>query len=88
MIDYKKLKCPFCGGQVRIAVCDDEGNIHVDGYEEAPWSGLGFLLVHSHEDAPSSKICPIATWDDEGLGVEIYNTKEAAFNTWCSRKRN
>jgi hypothetical protein len=37
-----ELKCPFCGGKVRILVCDDEGNVHDDDYENDPWSGLSF----------------------------------------------
>ena len=71
----KKLICPFCGREVRIVVCDDEGNIHPDEYEDDPWSGLGYMLVHEEADGVQ---CPIATEPDEPLGRLIYDSREEA----------
>ena len=79
-----ELICPFCKGKVRVAICDDEGNIHDDGYKDDPWSGLGYLLVHEEKDVPKGKHCPIATFDrDElGLGTMIYDSREEAEEAW------
>lgn len=74
--------CPFCGGVVRIIVCDDEGNHRPDGYEEKPWSGLGFMLYHSEEENPN---CPIAHDGESQLGRTIYDSKEEAANAWNTR---
>lgn len=79
----KKLICPFCGGEVRIVVCDDEGNIRPDEYEDDPWSSLGYMLVHEEEDGIK---CPIATEPDEPLGRMIYDSREEAIETWSQRK--
>lgn len=78
----KKLTCPFCGREVRIVVCDDEGNIHPDEYEDDPWSGLGFMLVHEEEDGID---CPIATEQGETLGHLIYDSREEAIYIWGKR---
>ncbi len=78
----KKLTCPFCGREVRIVVCDDEGNIHPDEYEDDPWSGLGYMLVHEEADGVQ---CPIATEPDEPLGRLIYDSREEAADTWNKR---
>ena len=76
--------CPFCGGQAKIIVCDDEGNIHSEPeYERDPWSGLGYMIAHHHEE---NKDCPIATYkSDNGLGVLIYDSREEAVTTWNTR---
>lgn len=78
------LTCPFCGGTVHIAVCDDEGNIHDEEYEKDPWSGLGYVLIHEEKDVPKTEGCPIATYDDDNskLGIYIYDTKEEARQVW------
>lgn len=78
----KKLTCPFCGREVRIVVCDDEGNIHPDEYEDDPWSGLGYMLVHEEADGVQ---CPIATEPDEPLGRLIYDSREEAIKIWSTR---
>lgn len=79
-----KIKCPFCGGEVHIVVCDDDADIHREnGYEEDPWNGLGYVLIHKQEDVPDNKYCPIATYADEDfLGALIYDTREEAVKIW------
>ena len=61
-MDEIKLKpCPFCGGNVSIILCDDEGNLRDEAYREHPYSGLGFKLHHAHEENPDEiklKPCP------------------------------
>lgn len=81
-----KLKpCPFCGGRAKILVCDDEGNLHFEaGYEENPWSGLGFRIAHAYEE---NENCPIADYSTDGatLGVHIYDTRSDAIAAWNRR---
>ena len=79
-----KIKCPFCGGEVHIVVCDDDANIHREkGYEEDPWNGLGYVLIHKQEDVPNNTYCPIATYADEDfIGGLIYDTREEAVKIW------
>ena len=81
-----KLKpCPFCGGKIRIIVCDDEGNTHDDEYENDPWSGLGYRLYHDITDCQAEK-CPIAGHECEGeMGVWIYDTRAEAIEAWNKR---
>lgn len=77
--------CPFCGGKVSIVLCDDEGNLHDEAYREHPYSGLGFMLHHAHEENPG---CPIASYEcDGGIlgGVYIYGTEEQAVEAWNRR---
>lgn len=82
-----KLFCPFCGGEVHIVVTDEEGNLHPEeGYEDDPWSGLEYHLMHSDEDVPSDQICPIAM-DGELLGEYGYKTRERAVEIWNSREQ-
>lgn len=76
------MPCPFCGGKASILVCDDEGNIHDESYEQDPWSGLGYMLQHTREDVPEDIDCPIATSKGEGLGMLIYDTREEATEVW------
>ena len=53
-----KLKpCPFCGGEAKIVLCDDEGNLHDEDYALRPYSGVGFMIRHTHEENPQ---CPIS----------------------------
>lgn len=85
MFHRSELKCPFCGGNVRIVVCDREGNFRSEDYENDPWSGLGYMLVHDENDVPNGEICPIATFEHEALGTTFYDSREEAFNAW-SRK--
>lgn len=73
-----KLYCPFCKGPVRIVVCDDEGNYpRENGYEKAPWSGLGYIICHSEEEAKEN--CPIARpLGEDCMGRIIYDSREDA----------
>ena len=76
-----ELKCSFCGGEVSVVVCDDEGNLHNDEYENDPWSGLGYVLYHDESQAKG--YCPIAKHKGEGvLGMWIYYTREEAVQAW------
>lgn len=81
-----KLKpCPFCGGSAKIVLCDDEGNLHEEDYALRPYSGVGFMIRHTHEENPQ---CPIARYEvDGGIvgGVYIYDTEEQATESWNKR---
>lgn len=71
-----------------IVLCDDEGNLHDEAYREHPYSGLGFMLHHAHEENPG---CPIASYEcDGGIlgGVYIYDTEEQATEAWNKRDEN
>lgn len=83
----KPKPCPFCGGRVGVAVCDDEGNLHNFGYLARPYSGVGYRLVHTHELNPN---CPIARYEEDGgtIGVHIYDTAEEALDAWNRRIDN
>ena len=81
-----ELLCPFCGNKIRIIVCDDEGNIHNDDYENDPWSGLGYMFYHDISDDPKRE-CPIARHEGDGvMGIHIYDTREEAIGAWNSMK--
>lgn len=81
-----KLKpCPFCGGQVKLLIMDDEFNIRGEEYEKDPWSGLQYGLYHDVDD---NEDCPIATLVDEMLGVYGYDTREDAAEAWNERRNN
>lgn len=88
MAEYELKPCPFCGGKVSLVLCDDEGNLHDEAYKEHPYSGLGFMLHHAHEENPK---CPIASYEcDGGIlgGVHIYDTEEQAAEAWNRRADN
>lgn len=57
--------------------CDDEGNIRGEEYENNPWSGLRYRVVHESDD------CLISTGED-GYNL-IYDSREEAENHWNSR---
>lgn len=87
MMNEAKLKpCPFCGNKIKLVVCDDEGNIHYEtGYENNPWSGIGYKLCHEIDDDPEQD-CPIAGYKGEGeMGIYIYDTREDAIEAWNKR---
>lgn len=83
MIELKP--CPFCGGEVKLLVLDDEFNIRYEEYESNPRSGLQYGLSHPVDDNPS---CPIATDPYEILGRCGYDTRKEAAETWNRRVDN
>lgn len=84
-MEKELLPCPFCGSEIRIVVCDDEGNIREDNYENDPWSGLGYRLYHDIADCKNGN-CPIAGHEGDGeMGIWIYDTREDAIEAWNRR---
>ena len=82
-MDKIKLKpCPFCGGDVKFLILDDEFNIKDEDYTKDPWSGLQYGLCH---DVEENEDCPIAKYSEEILGVYGYETKEEAAEEWNRR---
>jgi endogenous inhibitor of DNA gyrase (YacG/DUF329 family) len=80
----EKLRpCPFCGGEARIQVTDDEGNLKSESYLKDPYSGIGYVIVH--DTGNSSNCCPIATNLEETLGRYIYSSKQEAISAWNRR---
>jgi hypothetical protein len=80
------MKCPWCGGEIRIIVCDYEGNPKGALYEQNPYSGLSYRLYHDINDCPADVECPIAGHEYEGfLGVWTYDTREEAIEAWNKR---
>lgn len=72
-------RCPFCKGRARIVVCDDEGNVHNEEYEDDPWSGLAYRLSHTEADDPTGA-CPITS--DDFVGDWYYDTRNEAVRAW------
>lgn len=80
--------CPFCGAHIRIVVCDDEGNVHDDDYENNPWSGIGYRIYHDITDDLSNS-CPIARHEGEGeIGIWIYDSRSEAIEAWNRRSND
>lgn len=76
--------CPFCGGNVSLGIRDDEGNHRNEDYENDPYSGLTFTILHDHE---SNKDCPIAKYKEDGgmMGVYLYESRHEAMQAWNKR---
>ena len=75
--------CPFCGGNVKIQIRDDEGNLKPESYKNNPWSGLSFSVQHHHSD---NEKCPIATHHGEPLGVFLYSSEDELTARWNNRE--
>lgn len=75
----KKPICPYCGGAMRIVVCDDEGNIkrRPNEYLKNPWSGVTYGIQHNLKDVPGGCRCPIANFDEDDrlIGTRLYDTE-------------
>lgn len=77
----KLKRCPFCGGDFKIQLTDEEGNFRNDDYLNYPYSGIGYVVTHPVQwDS-----CPIATEDDATLGNIIYETAEEAIEAMNTR---
>lgn len=86
MEDEKILKpCPFCGGEAKLTVSDDEGNYRDADYENDPYSGLTIRISHTHEENIG---CPIASYESEdgALGVYLYESRDEAIEAWNKRE--
>lgn len=82
----KLKKCPFCGGTIKIVICDDEGNIHNKDYLDILYSGISYGL--QHDDNNAEKSCPIANFscDNSFMGRYLYDTEQEAIEAWNKRK--
>lgn len=46
----EKLRpCPFCGGEAKLQLTDDEGNFKDESYLENPYSGVGYVPKDVYE---------------------------------------
>lgn len=77
--------CPFCGGEFKIRVCDDEGNNRIDDYEFDAYSGLNYAIEHTVGDNPN---CPIAKYEGEHIGVYLYDDRDEAVEALNRRAEN
>ena len=87
MDNIKLIPCPFCGKEVYIRVCDEEGNVHGSlgcEYENDPWSGLAYTLHHEGHGE-----CFLNTDGDEtAMGGILFYELEDLVNTWNSGNMN
>lgn len=85
-VDEKiKLRpCPFCGVVPKIYICDDEGNIHDENYLHDSYSGLSFGIEHTIEQKGAEN-CPIATYEDEKIGVMLFDSVDELAECWNKR---
>lgn len=79
---YELKKCPFCGGEVKLQLTDDEGNFKDESYLEEPYSGIGYVIIH---DNSLGIDCPVATNCGNSIGMYIYRYKKAAIDAWNER---
>lgn len=83
MGDVRLETCPWCEHRPRLQLTDEEGNFRGKSYLENPYSGIGYVIVHTE-----SLTCPIATYGAEFVGGRIYDTEEEAIKTWNSWKKS
>lgn len=90
MLKDDRLKaCPFCGKKPLIYVCDNEGNIHNDEYIDNPWSGLSFAICHVADlGVDNSLICPIASFEAEMVGTQLYDSIDELVERWNNRLKD
>ena len=82
-MEIKLKPCPFCGQDVRIQVCDDEGNFRDESYLDDPWSGVSYAIIH---EIVEDFDCPIETHLDEIIGCTLYDSKKELIDSWNNRK--
>ena len=81
------LMCPFCGGELYIQTCDEEGEFQTDEYLKNSDSDVWYCMIHSEIDVPNGKECPIATeFEDESAGEYIYDSKEEMIMAFKNKK--
>ena len=82
--EIKLLPCPFCGGKARIQLTDEEGNWRERSYLQNPYSGIGYVLIHTNN---AEDECPIATYseDETSLGIWNYDSEKSAVEAWNRR---
>ena len=81
-------KCPFCGGEFHLGLCDEEGNLRNNDYLDNPYSGISYCIIHSLKDVPNGIHCPIATsYDDSAISEYLYRTKEEALEALKLRSK-
>lgn len=84
--DDRLRPCPFCGKAPWILVCDNEGNIHEDDYENDPWSGLSYAISHEADFSKGDDaVCPIATFKGEIVGTQLYDSVDELVERWNRR---
>lgn len=61
-------ECPFCGCNVGITICDDEGNDKLLDYLDDPYSGIAFKFNHDNGGCilcDFNEISPIYSVEDD-----------------------
>jgi hypothetical protein len=74
--------CPFCGREVRLQLCDEEGNFHPDEYLDDPWSGISYVLIHGNTKGVQ---CMLDEFNDEPLCGWRFSKAEGAAEMWNRR---
>lgn len=67
-------KCPFCGCEVGITICDDEGNDKPLDYLDDPYSGIAFKFNHDNGGCvlcDFNEISPIYHVEDDDFDAAL-----------------